>query len=240
MRRTMIPALACAALSTLISGAYAGEKNDDPQKQTSDRVQVTKFLKEHVMGRAVATPKVTFKLDDSTMEGDYEELTTFNNFAETEHGFGFDVTTVSKETRFDLDKAGKRIQPGRDNSGTEVFRYEICERASTGKLTGTSRLRSKTTKGPGYEGCAILVAGIKLADGKLTWNETLPGYVDLIATRGRYKPGSWDSKYTFSVVEGKLRTEYETKRFDVDPDTLKRTPSDDKIPLFVGKETDRK
>ena len=239
MRRKMIPMLVCVALSAL-RGAYAGEKNDDPKKQTSDRVQVTKFLKEHVMGRTVATRKVTFKLDDNKMEGDYEDLTTFNNLAETAYGFSFDVTTVNKETRFDLDKAGKRIRPGRDNSGTEVFRYEICERASTMKLTGTARLLSKTTKGPGYEGCAILVAGMNVADGKLVWKETLPGYVDLIATKGKYKPGSWDSKYTFSVVEGKLRSEYDTKRFDVDPDTLKRTATDDKLPLFVAKEIDQK
>jgi hypothetical protein len=235
----MITVLACAALSVL-SCASADQELAEAKDEASDRVQVTTFLKEHVIGKTVATPKVTFQLHDNKMEGDYEDLTTFNNFAETAHGFSFDVTIVSKETRFEMDKAGKRVQPGRDNSGTEVFRYEICERASTKKLTGTARLLAKTTRGPGYEGCAILVAGMKLVDGKLAWKETLPGYVDLIATKGQYKPGSWDSKYTLSVVEGKLRTEYETKRFDVDPDTLQRTPTDDKVPLFVATETDQK
>jgi hypothetical protein len=239
MRRKMITVLACAALSALTCVA-ADENKDAAKDEASDRAQVTKFLKKHVIGKTVATPKTTFKVDDNKMEGDYEDLTTFNNFAETAQGFSFDVTTVSKETRYDLDRDGKRILPGRDNSGTEVFRYEICERASTKQLTGTARLLSRTTKGASYEGCAVLVTGVKVADGKLAWSETLPGYVDLIAAKGKYKPGSWDSKYTLSVVEGKLWTEYETKRFDVDPDTLKRTPTKDKLPLFVAKESDQK
>jgi hypothetical protein len=239
MRRLIVPLLACTVLSV---PAYlpADEKKDEPKAEASDRAQVTKFLKEHVIDKTVATPKTTFKVDDNKLEGEYEDLTTFNNFIETAQGFSFDVTTVSKETRYDLDKDGKRILPGRDISGTEVFRYEICERASTKKLTGTARMLSRTTKGSTYEATAVLVTGLKVADGKLVWNETLPGYVDLIASKGRYKAGSWDSKYTFSVVEGKLLTEYETKRYDVDPETLKRTPTNDKVPVFVAKERDQK
>jgi hypothetical protein len=239
MRYKLMVVVSCAVLSAL-KCASANETKDQGKDEARDRVEVTKFLKGHVMGKTLATPKVTFKLHDNKMEGEYEDLTTFSNFTETAHGFSFDVTSMSKETRFDLDKAGKRIQPGRDNSGTEVFRYEICERASTKKLTGTARLLSKTTKGSGYEGCAILVMGMKLADGKLVWSETLPGYMDFIATKGKYKPGSWDSKYTVSVVDGKLRTEFESKRFDVDPDTLKRTATADKMPVYVAQEIDQK
>ena len=147
---------------------------------------------------------------------------------------------MSKETRYDLDGAGKRLLPGRDVSGTEVFRYEVCERASTKKLTGTARLLSRTTKGANYEATAVLVTAMKVTDGKLTWNETLPGYVDLISTKGGYRPGSWDSTYTLSAVDGKLWTEYATKRYDVDPETLKRSPTNDKVPVFVSKEREQK
>jgi hypothetical protein len=240
MRSKMITVLACGALSAL-TWVSAGETKDEAKDQASDRAQVIKFLKEHVIGKTVATPKTTFKLDDNKMEGDYQDLTTFNNFAETAQGFSFDVTVVSQETRYDLDKDGKRISPGRDYGGTEVYRYEVCERTSTKKLTGTARPLSSTIKAPSREGTAILVTGVKVAGGKLAWSETLPGYADFIAPKGKYKPCTWDSKYTFSVVEGKLRMEYEeTKRYDVDPDTLKRTPTNDKLPLFVAKETDQK
>jgi len=233
MRPLTIILLAGAAVTAPI--CLAADENKD---QPSDRAQVIKFLKEHVNGRTVVTPKTTFKVDGNKLEGEYEDLTTFNNLVETEKGFAFDVTTVSKETRYDLDKDGKRTLPGRDVSGTEVFRYAFCERASTKKLTGTARMVSRTTKGSSYEAAAILVTGVKVADGKLTWNETLPGYIDLMASKGTFVPGSFDSKYTFSVVKDKLVSEYETKRYDVDPDTLKRTPTKDQIPLFVAKERD--
>jgi hypothetical protein len=240
MRRMMMTVLACSALSVPASVA-ADDKTDDAKGEASDRAQVIKFLKDHVIGKTVATPKTTFRLDDGKMEGDYQDLTTFTNFAETAQGFSFDVTVLSKETRYDLDKDGKRLSPGRDYSGTEVYRYEICERVNTQKLTGTARPLASTIKAPSREGTAILVTGVKVADGKLAWSETLPGYADLIAPKGKYKPGSWDSKYTFSVVDGKLWAEYEeTKRYDVDPDTLQRTPTKDKLPLFVAKEHDQK
>jgi len=86
----------------------------------------------------------------------------------------------------------------------------------------------------------VLVTGVKVADSKLTWNETLPGYLDLVAARGKYKPGSWDSKTTVSLVEGKLRIQYDITNFDVDPDTLQRTPLKEKVQTFVAKEIEQK
>jgi hypothetical protein len=240
MRRKTFVVLAWAALSALPL-VSAREKEDGANGKASDRVQVMKFLKQHVIGKTVTTPKTSFKLDNNRMEGEYQDQTTFNNFAQTEQGFRFDVTVVSKETRYDLDGDGKRVSRGRDYSGTEVYRYEICERVSTRKLTGTARPLSSTIKSPSREGTAILVTGMKVTGGKLTWNETLPGYADFIAPKGKYKPCSWDSTYTFSVVAGKLRADYEElKRYDVDPDTLKRTPTKDKLPPFVAKEIDQK
>ncbi len=220
-----------------------GRVSADDKDDASDRVRVAKFLKEHVIGKTIVTPKTTFKADNGKMEGEYQDFTSLQlNFAETASGFCFDYTTVSQETkRYDVDKDGKRVLPGRDGSGTEVYRYEFCERASTKKLTGTARPTTATTKTPSREGSVILMTGIKMADGKLIWEETLPGYVDFYAANGKYKPGSWDSRSTYSVVEGKLQLDYqETKRYDVDPDTLKRTPTNDKFPVFVSKEAGSK
>jgi hypothetical protein len=208
--------------------------------ESSDRAQLVKFLKEHVIGKTVATPKTTFKLHDNKMDAEYEDRSTFNNFTETANGFAFDITTESKEMRYELDKAGKRIGAGRDFGGIEVYRYEFGERASTKRVTGTARALSWTTKGASPEGTAILLTGVKVVDGKLIWNETMPGYMDLIDTNGKFKSGSFDSKFTIGIVSGKLVTEYETKRYDVDPDTLKRTPTNDKVPLFVAKEVEQK
>ncbi len=235
MRQNLLALLACAAL-----GGTALVADDEKRAETSDRAQVMKFFKANVIGKTVATPKTTSKLDNNKMEGDFEDQTTFNNFSETAEGFRFDIVGVSKESRHDLDKDGKRVPPGRDLSGVTIVRYEICERASTKKLTGTARLLSTTAKFPNQDGTVILVMQVKVVDGKLSWNETQPGYGDFTAAKGKYKPGSFDGKYTFSIADGKLRTEYDYTRFDVDPDTLQRTPEKNKLPVFVATEIEQK
>jgi hypothetical protein len=231
MRHLTITLLACAALggTTLVAA-------DEKKAERSDRAQVMAFLKKHVVGKTLATPKTTIKFDDNKVEGDYEDQITFNNFRKTAESFSFDMVTVSKESRHDLDKDGKRVAPGRDTSGTTVWRYEIGERASTKKLTGTARIVSTTRKSPNQDGTVLLVTGVKVADGKLLWNETQPGYGDATAAEGKYKPASFDGKYTFSITDGKLRSESDFTIFDVDPETLKRTPVKSKPPLIVAKE----
>jgi hypothetical protein len=223
-------------LTLLLASLSTSLVADDRKTPATDREQVIKFLKDHVMGKTVATPRSTHKLDNDTMEADNEDQTTITNLTESAHGFAFDQTMVSKATRYDLGKDGKRILPGRDLSGTEVYRYEIVERVSTKKLTGTARLLSMTTKAPSRDGATMLLTGIKVADGKLYWNETLPGYLDFVAAGGKYKPGSWDATNVYSIEDGRLVVKSEYTIFDVDPDTLKRTPRADKIPPFVSKE----
>ena len=232
MRQIIVTLLACITLS------LPALATTDEKAQASDRVEVTKFLKDHVLGKTVAFPKTTIKLDDNSMESESVEQNTFNNFTESGQGFSFDLTLVNKETRFDLDKDGKRVQPGRNLSGTEVYRYEIVERVSTKKLTGTVRILSMTTKAPSREGVAILVTGMQVSEGKLVWNETLPGYLDLIAAGGKYKPGSWDGKCTFSLIKRKLQFDSDITAFDVDPDTLHRTPRKERLPHFIATEVE--
>jgi hypothetical protein len=227
--------LFCFALNGL-DLVSAGE----PESEATDRLMVSKFLKSHVMDKTVAKPKTTSKLADNKVESDKEERLTFNNFTETPQGFNFDETMVIKETRYDLDANGKRMLPGRDLIGTAVYRYEIRERVSTKKLTGTFRILSKTFNTPSREGVAILITAARIVDGKLMLTETVPGYLDLLGPKGKYVPGSWDSKGTFSMVEGKLQAEWETTLFDVDPDTLKRTPRKDKLPPSNFKELEQK
>jgi hypothetical protein len=227
--------LFCFALNGL-DLVSAGE----PESEATDRLMVSKFLKNHVMDKTVAKPKTTNKLDDNKMESEKEEQLTFNNFTETPQGFNFDETILYKEMRYDLDANGKRMLPGRDRSGTAVYRYEIRERVSTKKLTGTIRVLSKTLNTPSREGVAILITAARIVDGKLMLSETVPGYLDLLAPNGKYVPGSWDSKGTFSMVEGKLQAEWETTLFDVDPDTLKRTPRKENLPPSIFKELEQK
>ena len=235
MMRRMILCLSSIVLGGSGLLITAGEASgEDPG--TGDRALVVKFFKEVVIGKTLVTPKMTFKWDDNKAEGELEDQFVYHNFAETAHGFRFDVTTVTKATIYDLDKEGRRIEPGRPWSGTVVACYEIGERASTNKLTGYTRVLSTTIKESRPTGTVRLVTGMKVADGKLTWDEARAGYVDSPSAGGKYKPVSSDVKVTLSLEDGKLRAESEVAYFDVDPDTLRRTPSQTKLPPLVSKE----
>src|SRR5262245_53066047 len=93
--------------------------------RASDRTDVVKFLKDHVIGKTLVTPSIVSKANDGKLEETYEDQSTFGNFVETESGFQFDLTVKAKSVIYDLDKDGKRILPGKDQSGVTVFRYEI-------------------------------------------------------------------------------------------------------------------
>jgi hypothetical protein len=81
---------------------------------------------------------------------------------------------------------------------------------------------------------------MKVADGKLSYKETLPGYLDMIASKGKYKPGSGDAKTTFKLVAGKLWIEYEATSYDVDPERLERRAAKEKTRTFLSKEVEQK
>jgi hypothetical protein len=235
MRHLILSLSACLAFGG--TPLIADDKKD---VEVGDRERVVKFLKANVIGKTVASPKSTFTLDGGKMEGEAEEQVTYTNFNETETGFSFDTVSVSKEARYDLNKDGKRVGAARQIGGTTVDHVEFGERASTKKLTGTSRTLTSTTKHQKQEGTVILITNVKLADGTLTWAETQPGYGDYTAAGGKLKPGSYDATITLSAAGGKLRAQVDFTRFDVDPVTLKRTPEKDKVPPFVSMEIDQK
>jgi hypothetical protein len=125
-------------------GAARGEQG--PPKGLSDRARALKFLREHVIGKTVATPETVVKYAGNKVEGVASGTDSYTNLIETADGFHFDVVSVSKLTNYDLDKDGKRVKPGRNEDATYLTRYELAERNSTGKLVGTARLISSTHK----------------------------------------------------------------------------------------------
>jgi hypothetical protein len=216
------------------------EKKVEAKAGPSERDQVVAFLKKNVIGKTMAMPKTTFKFDDKKIEVVGEEQDTFQNLVETADGFSYDVTAVVKSMVYDINEEGKRVGPGRDFSGAGVSRAEIAERASTKKLTGIGRTLSTTVKGPSPEGIVTLIKDVRVVDGKLLLSATLPGYEDFPASKGTFKPASFDEKSTLSVVDGKLRFEDDITFFDVDPDTLQRTPAKDKRLHVVADEIEQK
>jgi hypothetical protein len=211
----------------------------DGPKDASDRAAAVKFLKEQVVGKTLASALITSKTDDGKVEGSYEDRATISNFTESADGFEFDVVTESRETLYDLDAAGKRVMPGKDISGVRVWHVQVLERKSSHKLVGLDRLVSSTIKEDPYAG-AFSTVQMEMKDGKLVIKETQGNYADFVAAKGGRNPVAADSVTTLWVEGGKLQARIEQTTFDVDPVTLKRTPTNDKFPPAVTKELEGK
>lgn len=56
------------------------------------------------------------------------------------------------------------------------------------------------------------------------------------STDGNFRPVAFDADARFYMEEGKLRFEYIPFYYDVNPESLERKLSADKLPAFVAKE----
>jgi hypothetical protein len=232
----MRPFLAAALLVAAATACPAADGN-----AAADLPLVLKFVKDHVVGRTVVSPMKTYAFDDGRIETDYEDTTSYSQLTDMDRAFSFDMTIVKKYTRYDV-KDGKRVLPGVVRNIAEVSRYEFGERVSTGRLTGVLRLLSTTRPSDAAtdHGTVTLVTGVRLTDGRLSWRETVPGYMDIIAAGGKYKPYSTEGESVMTVVSGRLRLAVEVKLYDVDPDTLARTAMKDKPIQYLAEQPEKK
>jgi hypothetical protein len=187
----------------------------------------------------MATDPVTFQWEGGRMEGEFSDQSTFTGLVETPDGFQSDLAVVTKETVYELDDQGKRKLPGRDYSGVIVFRFDIAERKSTGRLVGYWRVDSTTVKENAFAG-VVMGVQMDMHDNELVWREQPVLYWDRPGPLGRYRPAAMAGFGRLFLVEGKLRLEFDVIGYDVDADTLKRTPSKDKFPKLVSRQVDRK
>lgn len=207
---------------------------------TSSRAQVLKFLRSHVIGKVVAAAPVTTRTDQNRLEGVYEETTFYSNLVETADGFWFDVTSISKGQLYQLD-GGKRGKAVTDMNAVRVYRYEMTERKSSGRLVGFARYVSSTGSLPTdlcpdpFSGTVFLVR-MWVEGEALLVEETQAGYADFVSADGASKPVALDGTYHYSVDQGQLEVAYQQATFAVDPETLERTPTTDKFPRQLSKE----
>ena len=235
MKDKVVFALALGLLVCGLSWGWAGEKEEQP-KGSSDRVRAIKFLREHVVGKTVATPETVFKYAGNKVEGVTSGTDSYTNLVETVDGFHFDVLSVSRMTNYDLDKEGKRIKPGRNEDATYLTRYDLTERKSTGKLVGTARIVSSTHKTftAGLTSAVLVTVG----ETGLETKEYSLLYEDFFEKEGKWKAGASETKIRFSLEEGKLRVDGENLQFDVDPKTLNKTRTADPPMKWNSKQRD--
>lgn len=206
------------------------------QRFDPDKEKIVGFLKDYVIGKKLDTDEVVYHLEEGRLEGVYSDKMFFSNLVLSEHGFQFDMTTVTLEKIYVLDSDKRRSSVKKDFNGVSVFRYELAERRSTSGITGIMRLISSTVREHTMEGIAYGVCDLQLENSQLSWNEQQLLYRDMPADNDNHRPVAFDAKIRFYLENGKLKFEYIPTYYDFDPDKLTRTLSKDQYPAFVTKE----
>jgi hypothetical protein len=206
------------------------------QSCDTDREKIIGYLKNHVIGKKLLTDEVVYQLEEGKLEGVYSDEMFFSNLVLSEHGFQFDMTTITREKIYILDLDKRRGAVKKDFNGVSVFRYELAERRSTSRITGMMRLVSSTVCEHTMEGIAYGVYDLQLENSQLSWKEQQLLYRDMPADDNNYRPVAFDAKVRFYLENGKLRFEYIPEYYDFEPEKLTRTLSKDQYPSFVTKE----
>lgn len=201
-----------------------------------ERTQVIDFLERNVIGKTVIAEPVTTCTSDNQIESTYIDQSFFSNLLRSADGFRFDLTSVTLGRRYVLDGDGKHKELAGTLDAVRLYRYEMTERASSGRLLGFARFLSSTnTASDPFAGTCFLVE-MRMEGEDLVVQETQVGYADFFAYGGTRKPMASDGLYRYSVQDGKLVLRFTQTTFNVDPDSLKRTPSGDVFPTQISKE----
>ena len=198
--------------------------------------EIIQFIRQNIIGKTLLTDEVVYKLENGTLEGVYSDKMMFSDWMQTENGFKFNMTTVTRELVYNLDGKGTRTTIAKDYTGTSVFRYELALRKSTNQLTGYMRCISTTVQHQTMEAVVCGISGVTFDGKELKWQEKQLLYRDNPVEADKYKPVAFDSKIRFYLDNGKAVFEYLPTLWDVDPDTLERSLSKDDYPPYISRE----
>lgn len=200
--------------------------------------QVVDFLERHVIGHTVAAQPITARTNGGRTEITYVDQNFFSNLSQTPDGFGFDLTAVTLGRRYGLDEQGRRVELAGSLDAVRVYRYELTERPSTGQLLGFARFVSSTnTEFDPFSGACFL-SRMRLAGEELIVQDMQVGYGDFVDRGGVRRPIAVDGVYRYTVKDGRLIVQFDQGTFNVDPETLTRTPTGDQFPTQVSEEFD--
>ncbi len=198
--------------------------------------EIIQFIRQNIIGKTLFTDEVVYKLENGTLEGVYSDKMMFSDWVQTENGFKFNMTTVTRELVYNLDGKGMRTTIAKDYTGTSVFRYELAFRKSTNQLTGYMRCISTTVQHQTMEAVVCGISGVTFDGKELKWQEKQLLYRDNPVEADKYKSVAFDSKVRFYLDNGKAVFEYLPTLWEVDPDTLERSLSKDDYPPYISRE----
>lgn len=199
-------------------------------------VTVAEFIEQNLIGRTLTSSPIRALINDGRTEVTYADQTFFSDFVSREQGFDFDLTAITFGRRFGLHD-DRRVELAGTMDAVRVYRYQMTERVSTGRLLGFARHISTTnTQFDPVAGTCYMIQ-MRVEDGTLIVDERQIGYGDSPVPGGGRKPKALDSAYRYFLdAEGILHLRFDQATFDVDPDTFERTPSGDKFPTQVSRE----
>ncbi|MCL2296498.1 MAG: hypothetical protein FWC29_05420 [Methanomassiliicoccaceae archaeon] len=196
--------------------------------------KIVSFLRKNVNGKTLYTDEKIYRLDDGRLEGTYSDQISFSNMFFSKVRFTLDMFVVSKEKIVEIN-TGNEVQNVYSSS---LFKYSLAKRQSTGDVTGTMMFVSSSLMS-GSIPAESTVSGIydmKLENNTLSWIDDQMLYRDQPTAAGTFRPVSFREKCRFYIDESGLIYERNIECFNVDPKTMKRTPSKAEYPLFVSRE----
>lgn len=198
--------------------------------------QIVDFLERNLIGRTVTSQPVITRTAQGGIESTYIDQNFYSNLVQTPDGFSFDITFLAMGRRFGLNAQGKREDLAGTLDAIRVYRYEMTERPSTGRVLGFARFISSTnTESDPVAGTCFMVR-MSLEGEDLIVYDTQIGYSDFIGHGGALKPVASDGIYRYTQRDGRLLVRFQQSTFAVDPDTLERTPTSDVFPAQISEE----
>lgn len=196
--------------------------------------EILDFLRNNVDGKTLYTDELTYQLDDGRLIGRYSDQMSFCNLRYSNSRFSMDLFAVSSE----MIKERSTDKMIKDLTSSSMFTYNLSKRQSTGKVTGTMFfVSSSILSGPvPAESTASGIYNVVLNNNELSWTEDQMLYRDQPGTDGKMRAITFKAQCRFYVEEGSLNYEHKVECFNVDPDTMERTPSDAKYPVYTSKE----
>jgi hypothetical protein len=208
--------------------------------QSEPSIAVVDFIEQNLIGRTLSSTPIRAVTNDGATEVTYVDETFFSNLVRRRLGFDFDLTAITMGRRFGLSD-GHRAELAGSMDAVRVYRYQMTERVSTGRLLGFARHISSTNAQFDPVAGTCFMVQMRIEDGALISEEQQVGYGDFPGVGGRRRAQALDSVYRYSVDEnGILQLRFDQVTFDVDPDSFARVPSGDKFPTQLSQErTDR-
>jgi hypothetical protein len=203
--------------------------------KVSDPSKLIRFIKENLIGRVIVAPPTTTTIENGKIRSIYEEDVVYSNFAETSAGFAFDLTNLSRGTRYTSSTTGKDFVAEGSLNAVRVLRYEMTFRRSTGHILGFARFISSTNPIDPMTGTVFRVR-MWLSGDILEVEEIMCGYADIESGSGGFQAIAIDGRYKYECIDGNLAVSYQQSTFIVNPDTMDRVATGDVFPLQVSKE----